>query len=255
MASHGEKPRFGYWDGTWAAAGGDYSLREILSDISRSRYDGVELGSSLDFLGPADELKQALVEFRLEMASLVVPTLAADATLRVDYAAQFGIGVLMVGGGARPTGRLVEASDMAPYAKALSGLAAHAGKYGMALAQHTHPASVTATTDEALMLLDQVPDNVGICLDIAHAQQAGDDPVRAVHRLGHRLRHVHLKDYRRETDELLELGQGEVDIAGVMQACRGIGYQGWYTIELDQSRTTPFASACASRAHLQRLGY
>jgi len=255
MVCHERRPRFSCWDGTWANAPRNYGLREVLSEVKEAGFEGVELGSSLDFLGPADLLQTLLDELGLKMASLVVPTLAADARERIDYAAAFGVTVLMVGGGARPKGRPVEKIDMRPYADALCDLANYAGRYGMCLAQHTHPDSITGTTEESLMLLDMVPESVGITADVAHLQQAGSDPVRAIYRFGERLRHVHLKDYKIDTDELVELGRGAVDLAGVMRACRDVGYQGWYSVELDHSRTTPLESAKMSRHFLKEMGY
>lgn len=255
MACPGSEPRFSCWDGTWASAARQYSLREILSEIKQAGYDGAELGSSLAFLGESEGLRALLTELDLALATLVVPTLAPDARQRVDYAAHFGVTVLMVGGGTRPKNRPVEKRDMEPYARALGELAGYAAQYGMELAQHTHPGAITGTTEEALMLLDMVPDSVGVTADTAHLQQAGSDPVAAIGRFGDRLKHLHLKDYRAATDELLELGRGEVDLAGVMAACQRIGYRGWYSVELDRSSTTPLESARVSRQFLLQMGY
>jgi len=257
MTSSGTRPRFSCWDGTWANAarrgGQQYSLSQVLKEIKEAGYEGVDLEASLAELGSPRDLQVLLAEYGLQLATLVVPTQAQDARERVDYASRFGVTVIMVGGGARPRGKAVGPEDMAVYAAALRDLAGYAASYGMALAQHTHPHSITATTEEALMLLEQVPENVGICADVAHLQQAGSDPVQAIYRLGARLKHVHLKDYRRETDELLELGRGQVDLAGVLRACQDVGYQGWYCVELDESKTTPLESARASRSYLQGL--
>lgn len=259
MSDNENKPRFSYWDGTWdgviARGGKPYTVRQVLGEIKRAGFAGVELGSSLTDMGPAATLKKAVAGLGLQVATIVVPTLAADARARVDYAAEFGLKVLMVGGGARPAERAPRPKDMQPYAEALEALAEYASRYGMELAQHTHPRSITGTTEEAQMLLEQVPDNVGICVDVAHLQQAGCDPVAAIRNLGGRVKHLHLKDYRAATDELLELGQGEVDLPGVMAACWEIGYGGWYSVELDRSQTTPLRSANLSRRYLTKIGY
>jgi inosose dehydratase len=259
MEQSESKPRFSYWDGTWAgvtARGGKpYTVRQVLGEIKRAGYDGVELGSSLEELGPAATLKQAVAGLGLEVATIVVPTLAADARERVDYAAEFGLKVLMVGGGARPAERAPRPADMAPYSEALWALAEYAGRYNMELAQHTHPRSITGTIEETLMLMEQVPDSVGVCVDVAHLQQAGSDAAAAIRALGSRVKHVHLKDYRARTDELLELGRGEVDLPGVMTALWEVGYGGWYSVELDRSTTTPLRSAGLSRRYLAKIGY
>lgn len=97
---------------------------------------------------------------------------------------------------------------------------------------------------------------VGICLDTGHVALAGGDPVEIAKLAGDRVVHVHLKD----VDEFLAervragevpfrqaviqglfkpLGEGFVDIAGVIRQLESNGYQGWYVLEQDQALSAP----------------
>ena len=50
-------------------------------------------------------------------------------------------------------------------------------------------------SDELLAFADEAGDNVGLALDTGNPFAVGEDPVAFAVRAGHRIRHVHLKDY------------------------------------------------------------
>src|SRR6266511_2405947 len=90
-----------------------------------------------------------------------------------------------------------------------------------------------------LSLLELVPgDGVGVLWDAPNAFEAGDDPVEGVRRLGHRIRHVHLKDLRREPGKphprAVLPGEGEFPAASALEALAGIGYRGWLSFEWEK---------------------
>ena len=93
---------------------------------------------------------------------------------------------------------------------------------------------------------------VGLCLDTGHVYLAGTDPVDVARAARGRVLHVHLKDldpakaaqvrsgevpFREAVIDglFVPLGQGGVDIAGVIAALEGDGYRGWYVLEQDVS--------------------
>ena len=93
---------------------------------------------------------------------------------------------------------------------------------------------------------------VGLCLDTGHLYLAGADPVAVAAMAPERVHHVHLKDvdgafaarvrsgdiaFRRATIDgmFVPVGQGDVDIAGVIRLLEASGYQGWYVLEQDVS--------------------
>ena len=135
-----------------------------------------------------------------------------------------------------------------------------AGEIDVELALHVDFLSPLRTLDDVGALLERTA--VGLALDTAELAVAGIDPVAAAPRFGDRIRHVHLKDAREtvgdeaavqnaEKHVLLaggsrgierwfwELGEGTVDVAGVVAALRGHGYDGWWIVESDQSPAPP----------------
>jgi inosose dehydratase len=137
---------------------------------------------------------------------------------------------------------------------------------GIQLALHVDFLSSLRSIDDIAALLDRTePARVGFALDTAELWIAGIDPVAAARRLAPRVRHVHLKDARdRVGDEFAvddaekhvllaggnrrverwfwEIGEGNVDVTGVVDALRTEGYEGVFVVESDQS-PDPAASA------------
>ena len=143
---------------------------------------------------------------------------------------------------------------------------------------HPHCGTYIETADEIARVAERIdPSLLGLVLDTGHFQFGGADPVRAVTDYRELIRHVHIKDCaRRVIDEadaagegLKEIltrgaftpfGQGDVDIPGVLEALRGIGYEGWLVIEQDQSlgpkdtRESVLAGQRFNREYLRKLG-
>lgn len=89
-----------------------------------------------------------------------------------------------------------------------------------------------------------------LCLDSGHLLIGGTDPVALAKRHAGRVGHVHLKDVRVELADRVRvgeigysaavaeglytpLGDGDVDVAGMVAALRDSGYDGWYVLEQD----------------------
>ncbi|MEX1296423.1 MAG: TIM barrel protein [Candidatus Limnocylindrales bacterium] len=92
--------------------------------------------------------------------------------------------------------------------------------------------------------------DVELCLDTGHLFLGGADPVEIARRAPQRVAHVHLKDVRADLaahlltgtltfDQAVRqglfvpLGQGAVDIDGVIEVLEGSGFKGWYVLEQD----------------------
>jgi sugar phosphate isomerase/epimerase len=85
--------------------------------------------------------------------------------------------------------------------------------------------------DQAVGLAEEVRrlvgvDSVGVCADLFHMNVEEDDLAKAILDTGRRLVHVHVDDSNR-----LQPGTGHLDFAGVFEALRTIGYDGWLTLE------------------------
>ena len=126
------------------------------------------------------------------------------------------------------------------------------GEHGLEQVLHPHVQTLVETKDDISRVLDTC--DVHFCLDTGHMAFGGQDPVEFAKDSMDRVGHVHLKDIRLDmVDPVLRrevtlmaatqagiftpLGQGDVDIMGVVQALEGAGYQGWYVIEQDTAIT------------------
>jgi inosose dehydratase len=145
---------------------------------------------------------------------------------------------------------------------------------GLATVFHHHCATFVETPGDIDALMQRTSSElVGLCLDTGHATFGGGDPAALVDRYRDRIRHVHFKDCSRAVADraraeawdyvtavrrglFCELGQGEVDFAGVRDRLRAYGYDGWIVVEQDvlPSMGTPDASAERNRRFLAELG-
>jgi inosose dehydratase len=148
-----------------------------------------------------------------------------------------------------------------------------AREHGLRAAFHPHAGTYVETSEEVEELGRRVdPDLLGWCFDTGHAIYGGIDPVDFIRRHGPRIVHVHLKDVdgavldrlrarRAGWEEGLrsyvfaELGDGLLDLAGVVAALRDVGYNGWLVVEQDTTRLEPIDAAHRARAALRALGH
>ena len=131
------------------------------------------------------------------------------------------------------------------------------------VAFHPHTATWIEAPDEVEALAARLPGTgAGLCLDVGHYLVGGGDPVEAIERYGSLVTHIHAKDVdpdvlgRLRSGELdgfgggvrerifTELGNGALDLAGVVGALDRVGYAGWLMVEQDSS-WLPAAEAAA----------
>jgi inosose dehydratase len=110
----------------------------------------------------------------------------------------------------------------------------------------------TATYIEAQWEIERMLElsDVGLCLDTGHLLLGRGEPVTALREWADRINHVHLKDARLDRLEAIvaeaasvreiwrrrafcALGDGDIDIEGVLTALDEIGYAGWLVVEQD----------------------
>jgi inosose dehydratase len=123
-----------------------------------------------------------------------------------------------------------------------------AQSYGLTTSLHQHMGTAIETNADLQRVLDNT--DVKLCVDTGHLLAAGIDPVTLIKRSPERVAHVHLKDisntlagrirrgelpFRQAVlDGLFRpLGQGDVDLPGVINTLEAAGYAGWYAIEQD----------------------
>ena len=126
-----------------------------------------------------------------------------------------------------------------------------------------------AEMDEFMALTG--PNALFLAPDVGYLFYAGVDPVAFVRRNLDRIRYVTLKDVDAELRErhlaeggglqdfaeqggFVELGEGDVDLAGVVEVLQAGDFDGWLVVDQDRTLRDPAASAQISREHLVGLG-
>lgn len=149
------------------------------------------------------------------------------------------------------------------------------GNHGLTTAVHPHWGMVVERQEHIDRMLESC--DADLCLDTGHVHLGGADPVALARKAASRVHHVHLKDvepglaekvlsgemsFREATvaGMFTPLGEGAVDIAGVIRHLERAGYQGWYVLEQDKVLAAdpaegegPLGDAVASVEYLREL--
>jgi inosose dehydratase len=123
-----------------------------------------------------------------------------------------------------------------------------AAERGITATLHPHVGTIVERPDEVRRVLDG--SGISLCLDSGHLLIGGTDPAELAREAPERVAHTHLKDVDADWAERVRsgavsytdavkggmyrpLGQGDVDISGLVTALRKAGYDGWYVLEQD----------------------
>ena len=152
----------------------------------------------------------------------------------------------------------------------LDRAAARAAERGFTATLHPHVGTMVEGPDEVHRVLDGT--GIPLCLDTGHLLIGGTDPAELARAAAARIGHVHLKDVTAAVAHKVAgheisyadgvygglyrpLGQGDVDIAGVVDALEAVGYQGWYVLEQDTMLDGPPSDEGPVRAVRESLDY
>jgi inosose dehydratase len=257
IASDGSAMRFGYAAITWG--GNDV---QAIKDVSEVGFRGIQLRSPIikDFGDRPTALQELLKQYHLEMVALSSGDARIDQgkeadqialhTRNAEFVRSVGGDYLQVIGAPRPKDRKPTAEEYRKQGQLLTQIGKRTSDIGVPLGLHNHMNSLAEAPDEVDRILNEAdPRYVKLELDIAHYQQGGGDPVKAVKQYRERILFLHLKDVisipvtadGRRPYRFVELGRGRVDVKGVMAALKEIGFTGWAVVELDavpdQTRT------------------
>jgi len=242
-----------------------------LMDRDRVMSEMAQVGLSATEIGPdgylpldPDELRDYMARYDLQVVGGFVPAVLHrqdrfDAGLAyVDRAsrqlAATGAAVLVLGATSHLDGYdtpvVMDEDEWQTLFANLRRLQDVVSANGLTTALHPHWGMAIAGQGEVERLLET--SDVDLCLDTGHLYVAGADPVGVARLAQGRVIHVHLKDVdadlaaRVRTGEMtfkqatLEgmftaVGDGDVDIAGVIDVLETSGYGGWYVLEQDVS--------------------
>ncbi len=113
---------------------------------------------------------------------------------------------------------------------------------------HSHYGTVVESDEHLWRFLEGC--NTGLCLDTGHLVIGGSDPLEVAERAADRVKHVHLKDVDRDVARRLgareigfkeacreeafrPLGEGDIEVARLLELLDRSGYRGWYVLEQD----------------------
>ena len=266
--------RFGYAAITW-----DGKDEQAIKEISESGFPGVQLRSNiLPAYGERPQaLRGLLAQYHLEMVALssggvsIAPGKEGDEISKHVRNAKFvhdvGGYYLQVTDSARPKDRQPVASDFKQLGKMLSEIGKRTSELGIPVGYHNHMNSLGESPAEVDAIMAEAdPRYVKLELDIAHYQQGGGDPAKAIRQYRDRLLFLHIKDVeslktadsRGRSYRFVELGQGRVDLPAVFAALKEVKFRAWAVIELDSvtdPSRSPKDSALISRKYLEnKLG-
>ena len=256
----------------------------------------VDVGLSATELGPdgylpldPDELADYLVGYDLKIVGAFVPAVLyrperIEAVLEyVDRAsnqlARTGSEVMVLGPSSHldgyDTSIEMDDEDWNTFLGNLKRLRDIAGNNGLVTALHPHWGMAIERQHHVERLLESC--DIDLCVDTGHLFVGGADPATITEMAKGRVRHVHLKDVddtlaakvrsgrvgfkQAVIDGMFKpLGQGDVDITGVIRRLERSGFNGWYVLEQDASLaeepeegTGPKADAIQSLEYLKKI--
>lgn len=242
--------KFGYAAITW---GGDD--RTAIREISEVGFRGIQIRSNIlkEFGDKPKALRELLDQYKLLPVALssggvgIAPGTENDEITNHVRNAKFihdvGGLYLQVTDSARPKGRKPETADFKQLAHTMNEIGKRAANdFGIKVGYHNHMESLGESPDDVDRIMSELdPRYVKLELDVAHYQQGGGDPVKAIKQYRDRLLFLHIKDVETlsppsangRTYRFVELGNGRVDLPGVFKALKEVRFSGWAIVELD----------------------
>lgn len=231
-------------------------LQGTLRAVSRIGYDGVE------FAGvphePATEVKAVLEETELAVAGIVVPMgqlrepSAFEAALA--YNAAIGSPTILFPWLDEPYRESARA--YAETAALLNGFGRTCREHGIRFLYHMHGYEFQRFGDRTgmkILMEETDPESVGLELDTYWVEHGGGNPLTVYRDYVDRCFSLHFKDMNNKEEKRdVEVGDGVIDVSGILQAARG-QVADWYVVEQEQFDRPPMESAAISYRNLARL--
>lgn len=242
----------------WPTFGLEYEGRESELNEILDRYDmkmsalygGASGGKARKFCDPTK--KDEIVDYNVRLAKVI---------------AGCNSGHLVLGPGG-PRERATSLDELKVSAATINEVAKRTYELGVKACVHPHLWTELQDEEELDALMELCdPDVVFFAPDTAHLQGAGMDIVQIVRKYKDRVAYVHLKDImpkeaRVEDFPMLmgnealpvfcELGFGPIDFQKFINELNHIQYDGWITVEIDKSTSTPYQSLQICRDYVEQ---
>ncbi|MEH7547682.1 MULTISPECIES: sugar phosphate isomerase/epimerase family protein [Bacillaceae] len=258
---------------------------ETLRKLSELGYHYVEVTQIQMTEENVAELRRASVDFGIKIASISAPldtmpgmpgeSLTKNFDKIVNDCRLLDCNFIRIG--MMPIQLMGHKDQVMEYIRNAEAMAERLAGHGIELYYHNH--HIEFEKYDGKCLLDIMKDNtskLGFELDVHWVQRGGENPINVINRFAGRVSLIHLKDYRignmnvSEEDfkdmskfmqkftniiEFAELGQGNLDIKGIIEAGIESGVQ-YFLIEQDDTYgRDPFDTLKDSGDYLRELGY
>lgn len=240
--------------------GHQLSADRVLAEMRDAGLSATEMGPEGFLPSEPGELTAMLTSNGLHCVGMFVPVILhnadhdplADIAGPLDALIACGADVLVLaaatgtdGYDSRPA---LDDSQWRTLISNLDRLADAAAERGVLAVLHPHVGTMVETRGDVDRVLRGA--DVKLCLDTGHLLIGGTDPLVLTREVPDRIAHAHLKDVdealaaRVQAGELTyteavrkgmytPLGEGDVDIAGIVTALRANGFDGWFVMEQD----------------------
>jgi len=223
---------------------GGFDLETAFKTISCAGYDGIELSA---IAGMSEHLvieqwsecvpkiRQFARTYDLRLLAIEQPSQDVDVmTNAFQAAAELEIPVVNCG----PGGVSRDVTSLARSIESIGRLTEIAEQYGVTLCVKAHVGAAIFDTATTLQLMNAIPSpHLGIDMDPSHIHRAGENPVEAMRKVIHRVKHVHIRDCKGTqtgpgTPELQAAGRGDIDLLGYLRVLHSGGYSGPIDLEI-----------------------
>src|SRR4030042_1289846 len=150
----------------------------------------------------------------------------------LKFASAVGCERLLIEGGLeRPEG--AKEKDFVSMARVLNKVGEMCNDYGVEASYHPFNTSQIITNKDRLKKLCELtdPSFLHLTIDLQKIVENKIDPVEIMHEYKERINHVHLRDIS-ENGEEVEIGEGIIDLVGICNLLRTIGYRDWIVVQI-----------------------
>lgn len=246
---------FGYDAASW-----EDQTEIAITEVSELGYRGIQihLSSYAKYVQRPTEFKSLLSAKKLTLVALAAGEATLNPAARKQEIAEFAVKAkwlaeagglyLQTTNGARTAASKPAPDDYRKFGKHLTELGKRSLEdHGVKLAYRNCMNSLGERRDEIDRIMDATdPKYVWLLTDLAHLHITGADEVRYVRDYLNRLAYPHFNDVRifqpasatldgsrvAAKYDLVELGQGKVNVAAAFQIMKDYRYQGWVIVEL-----------------------
>jgi protein FrlC len=259
-----------------------YGLLETIGLLADQGYEGLEIMADVPHASPSHlndrdiaRIGEALKERNLAISNINAfmhhadgdtyhptwiepdPILRAkrvDYTLRcIDLAAKLGAHHISTEPGG-PLEGMTRSQALRLFLEGLLSVAERARKNKVRILIEPEPGLLIENSGQFLELFEHLDSEVfGLNFDVGHFFCVGENPAALVRDLKDVIHHFHLEDIAasRRHHHLL-LGEGAIDLPGVLRAIESIGYLGFVTVELYTYEDRPVEAARRALDYLHR---